>query len=92
MDLGSLGDLPRNCTDRYIQVYTVYRLVYTSIYRYIPVYTSLYIVDTGIYQSVQSLGKSQRLSRGLKRVVKRDVSHLSALRRCESPWVTATLQ
>jgi hypothetical protein len=44
-DSGSLGDLPRDCTDRYIPVYTVYRLVYTGIYRYIlyrRVYTCIY--------------------------------------------------
>ncbi len=55
--------------------------VYLSICQYIPVYTSLYIVYTGIYMPVQSLG-----TLGLKRLVKRDVAHLSALprRRCES--------
>ncbi len=50
---------------QYIPVCTVPGQVYPSIYQYTLVYTGLYSVYLGIYYSVQSLGKSQGLSRGL---------------------------
>ncbi len=55
----SLGDLLRDCTDWYIPVYTVYRLVYTGIYSYIlcilryRLAQGLYIVlQTSIYRYI----------------------------------------
>ncbi len=62
----SLGDLPKDCTDWYIPVYTMYRRVYTGIYRYILcilryrlvqglyrlVYTGIYYVQTPVYTQI----------------------------------------
>ncbi len=60
-------DLPRDCTDMYIPVYTMYRLVYTGMYWYILrilryrlvqelyrlVYTGIDYIQTGIYRYIQ---------------------------------------
>ncbi len=47
-------DLSRDCTNWYIPVYTMYRLmyrlVYTGIYRYIPVCTEYIPVYTSLYK------------------------------------------